>query len=246
MLNALVASTSTEEFIAWLWHDLYKPAFQWVSTSRGFSWYHIPGLGAFANAESIFAKRTSIRLGLVSSHQPGKDRKTKLPIPRKDPLTGHPLPMFQILEEHFISDQGDQVNLGATVNYVQLSIASEPALPTVLVRSVIANAFIEVVTKSVANALHQAFITDGRTPIEQVKFEFNTVFPSDLSPNPDDNEIWDKLGKKFDVQPDSTFLMRHFTPVTTEEHQKVFATSFTADLTGNPSLPQQMLIMLSP
>ena len=27
MLNALVGSTSVEEFIAWLWHDLYKPAF---------------------------------------------------------------------------------------------------------------------------------------------------------------------------------------------------------------------------
>jgi hypothetical protein len=27
MLSALVGSTSIEEFIAWLWHDLYKPAF---------------------------------------------------------------------------------------------------------------------------------------------------------------------------------------------------------------------------
>lgn len=64
MLNALVGSTSIEEFIAWLWHDLYKPAFQWVKTTKGFSWYHIPGMGAFALAEAIFATRTGIRPGL--------------------------------------------------------------------------------------------------------------------------------------------------------------------------------------
>lgn len=228
MLNALVGSTSTEEFIAWLWHDLYKPAFYWINTGKKdrdgkdvLNWYHTPGRGSFTHGEN-FALITSIDKDLVSTHH---DRRPKIAIRETD----------------FISDQGDQVNLGATVNYVQLSIASEPALPTVLVRSVIANAFIEVVTKSVSNALRQAFINDGRTPIEQVKFEFNTVFPPDLSPNPDDNEIWDKLGQKFDVQPGSAFLMQHYTPVTTKEHQKAFATNFTADLTGNPLLPQQMM-----
>ena len=75
----------------------------------------------------------------------------------------------------FISDQGDQVNLGATVNYIQLSIAAEPALPTLLARSVIADAFIEIVTKDVAEALKRAIKDDGRTPIEQVRFEFETV-----------------------------------------------------------------------
>ncbi len=240
MLNALVGSTSTEEFIAWLWHDLYKPAFQWVKTKRGFNWYHTPGRGAFKTSEAIFANRTNIRRGFVISHHPDRD-KNRRPIPSKDPVTGSPLPMFQILENHFISDQGDQVNLGATVNYIQLSIVSEPALPTVLVRSVIANAFIEVVTKSVADSLRQAFLDDGRTPIEQVKFEFNTVYPSGLSSNPDDTEIWNKLGQKFDVQPGSTFLMRHFTPVTTQENQETFATTFTADLTGEPLLPEQMM-----
>ena len=45
MLNALVGSTSVEEFIAWLWHDLYKPAFYWNHRGRGkLSWYHVPGI----------------------------------------------------------------------------------------------------------------------------------------------------------------------------------------------------------
>lgn len=236
ILNALVASTSVEEFIAWLWHDLYKPVFYWVSgTDRQgnaiLKWNHIPGIGAFDKGESVFANRTGIREGLVCTHHF-----------RWRDASGNWLPRLSIHDErNFISDQGDQVNLGATTNYIQLSIASEPALPTVLVRSVIANAFIEVVTKSVAVALRQAFIDDGRTPIEKVKFEFNAVFPPGLTSNPDDNEIWSKLGQKFDVQPGSTFVMRHVTPVTTQEHQKAFTTSFTADLTGDPLLPEQMI-----
>ena len=52
MLNALVGSTSVEEFTAWLWHDLYKPAFHWVRNSKGtLAWYHVPGLGAFSQME---------------------------------------------------------------------------------------------------------------------------------------------------------------------------------------------------
>ncbi|VAW34209.1 hypothetical protein MNBD_CHLOROFLEXI01-250 [hydrothermal vent metagenome] len=237
MLNALVGSTTVEEFVAWLWHDLYKPAFHWVDTGKKdrdgndkLNWNHIPGIGAFDKAECIFTHRTAIRKGLVSTHH----------FQRQD-ASGSWLPRLSLLEPDFISDQGDQINLGATTNYVQLSIASEPALPTVLVRSVIANAFIEVVTKSVANVLRQAFINGGRKPIEQVKFAFDTIFPPNLSPNPDDNEIWDKLGQKFDVQLGSTFLMQHFTPVTTQAHQKAFATTFTADLTGKALLPQQMM-----
>ena len=101
----------------------------------------------------------NIREGLVRTHH-GFQRKT---------------PHFVLSETDFISDQGDQVNLGATVNYIQLSIVAEPALPTLLARSVIADAFIKVVTKDVAEALKQAIKDDGRTPIEQVRFEFETV-----------------------------------------------------------------------
>ena len=142
MLNALVGSTSVEEFIAWLWHDLYKPAFYW---KKG-GWYHVPGVGAFTKGETVFANLTKIPIGLVSSHHPRLvrpyhplwDRKTEKLV---DPSTNLPCPKFKLLESDFISDQSDQVNLGATVNYIQLSFAAEPALPTLLTRSVIADTF---------------------------------------------------------------------------------------------------------
>ena len=227
MLNALVGSTSVEEFIAWLWHDLYKPAFHWGVNPRtsNLSWYHVPGMGAFAQAEKTFAQHTNIREGLVRTHHRFQ-RKT---------------PHFVLREYDFISDQGDQVNLGATVNYIQLSIAAEPALPTLLARSVIADAFIEVVTKDVAEALKKAFNDNRRTPIEQVRFEFETVSNLTFSSPPNDTEIWNKVGHHFDVRMDGhTFIMRHLTPIVDPKHES-FKTVFTADLTGNPLSPDEML-----
>ena len=226
MLNALVGSTSVEEFIAWLWHDLYKPAFHWVRNSKGaLAWYHVPGLGAFSQAEKKFAQRTNIREGLVKTHHGFKSQ----------------IPHFALRENDFISDQGDQVNLGASVNYIQLSLAAEPALPTLLARAVIADAFIEVVTKDVAKALQKAFIADGRAPIEQVQFEFETASNITFSSQRINPEIWNKVGKHFDVRMDgNTFIMRHLTPVFNSKYES-FATVFTADLTGKSLLPNEML-----
>lgn len=221
MLNALVGSTSVEEFIAWLWHDLYKPAFYWVDKGK-LQWHHVPGMGAFAQGEKKFAQRTNIRTDLVHTHHLKK-------------------PLFALRERDFISDQGDQVNLGAAVNYIQLSLAVEPALPTLLARSVIADAFIEVVTKDVAGALQEKFIDVGRTPIEQVRFEFETTSNITFSSRLTDTDIWNKVGQHFDVRMDSkTFIMHHLTPIADPKHES-FATVFTADLTGKPLLPKEML-----
>ena len=221
MLNALVGSTSVEEFIAWLWHDLYKPAFYWVSKGK-LSWHHTPGLFPFDQAIQTFAQRTNIHKDLVRTHHF---------------KTHH----FTLGESDFISDQGDQVNLGATVNYIQLSLAVQPALSTVLTRSVIADAFIEVVTKDVAGALEQAFIDDGRVPIERVQFKFETKTNTTFSLQPTNAEIWHEVGRHYDVyMDDKTFIMHHITPVTSQK-QKLFNTTFTADLTGKPLLPNEML-----
>ena len=242
MLNALVGSTSVEEFIAWLWHDLYKPAFYW----KGGGWYHVPGFGAFTKGEAVFANLTKVPIGLVSSHHPQLvvpyhplwDRKTKRLV---DPSTKLPCPKFNLLEPNFISDQADQINLGATVNYIQLSLAAEPALPTLLTRSVIADAFIRAVTKDVAKVLKKKFIDAGRTPIQQVRFEFETTSNLTFSSPPTDDEIWNKVGKHFDVCMDgNTFTMHHLTPVANPEHES-FKTAFTADLTGSPLSPDEML-----
>ena len=107
ILNALVGSTSVEEFIAWLWHDLYKPVFHWeLGQDRNgndkFKNLHTPGLGAFGSADRAFAAQTGIREGLACTHHV-----------RWKGDNGNWLPRLSLLEPNFISDQGDQVNLGA-------------------------------------------------------------------------------------------------------------------------------------
>ena len=114
MLNALVGSTSVEEFIAWLWDDLYKPTFYWTHGGRGLRWNHIPGIDVFEQAEHDLAHRTGIREGLVCTHHF-----------KKKNASGNWLPRLQILEPNIISDQGDQVNLGATVNQTHLPLLSQ-------------------------------------------------------------------------------------------------------------------------
>ena len=227
MLNALVGSTSVEEFVAWLWHDLYKPAFYWKRNRKGdLAWIHVPGMGAFSQAEKKFARRTNIREGLVKTHHQRFNRG---------------IPHFVLSEGDFISDQADQVNLGAAVNYIQLSFAAEPALSTLLVRSVIADAFIETVTKQVAAALQNAFTADGRTPIERVRFEFETTSNVTFSPQLNDTEVWNEVGQHFDIpKVVGAFVMSHLTPVTKSKHES-FATVFTADLTGAPLAPNEIL-----
>lgn len=232
LLNALTAATSAEEFIAWLWHDLYKPAFQWARrTDGGFSWLHIPGIGAFQTAEKIFAARTGVREGLVSTHHPRA-------------VNSHPelksLPRFPILETEILSDQGDQVNLGSKVNYIQLSIAAEPALSTALVRAAIADAFIEVVSRDVAVALQKKLQSKG-TPIERVRFEFKSVSGLSFANPFDDTELWNKVGKYFDVRFDgTTFVIEHVTPLS-KSTAIPFETVFTADLTGEPLMPSELI-----
>ena len=85
-----------------------------------------------------------------------------------------------------------------------------------------------MVTRDVAVSLQKKLQSKG-IPIERVRFEFKSI--SGLSfTNPSDNaEVWDKVGKLFDVRFDgTTFVMEHFTPTAIQSN-----TTFTADITGN-------------
>jgi hypothetical protein len=96
------------------------------------------------------------------------------------------------------------------------------------------------VTKDVAAAIRQAFINDSREPIERVRFLFNIDSKIKFSSAPPESEIWDALKDGFDIQPGTEFEMRHLTPVTDPKFEN-FAAACTADLTGNPIAPAEML-----
>lgn len=222
MLDALMAATNRDEFVAWLWHDLFKPAFYWVSQGpKRFSWNHVPGYvgSPFESAEGKFAATINIPIGLVSTHHARN-------------------PQLIVREGEVMADQSDQLNLGPASVYIQLTLAVEPALPTALVRAVIAESFVEAATKSVAVALSQTLAS--KTPnFSRVRFVFETQQRIGFSTPPTGTEIWNRVGQHYDVRVQADELvMRHFTPINTTEP---FESEFVVDLTGVAPSPEQLL-----
>lgn len=222
-LDALMAATSRDEFVAWLWHDLFKPAFYWQRNAQKdkFDWNHVPGYrgSAFESAELSFAGSTAIPVGLVGMHHA-------------------PRPQLTILERDIFSDQVEQMNLGAAAVYVQLAFVAEPALPTALVRAVIADSFIRAVTKSVAQALSKTLAS--KSPgFSRVRFVFETQEGLMFSAPPTDAEIWDQVGQRYNVcVTGDELVMRHLTPV---NGGNAFNTEVVIDLTGDAPSPEQLL-----
>lgn len=227
MLDAVMASTNRDEFVAWLWHDLFKPAFYWQPRGNGFSWNHVPGFkgSPFEPAEALYAgpQITNVPIGLVSTHH------------SRRPLHGRAY--FSVQESDILSDQVDQVNLGAASVYVQLAFAVQPALPTAVVRAVVAESFMEVVTKDVAEALQNMLATKAPA-FSRVRFVFETDSSLRFSTPATNSEIWNNVGQQFDVQiVDDEIVIRHMTPVNTVQN---FSTEFTVELSGEVPPPDQM------
>ena len=224
MLDALMASTNCDEFVAWLWHDLFKPAFYWLKNNQDkFQWNHIPGLGLFEQAEAKFANTgaTNIPMGLVRTHQ----------------FQIENLPRLGILEQDIISDQVDQINLGAASVYLQLAFAVEPAMSTALVRAVIADSFVEAVTKSVARELGKMLASKVPT-FSRIRFVFETESSLRFSTPPTDSEIWSQVGQKYDIrQVGDELVIHHLIPV---EIADGFKTEVAVDLTGVAPTPEQL------
>ncbi len=123
MLDALMVATSRDEFVAWLWHDLFKPVFYWVPPSPGaYNWIHIPGLPPFVDAEGKYASITNIATGLVRSHQ-GIPKSLS---PTYDLKSGEQQLSFK--EGPIIEDQFDQVGLG-NARHILSSWSSSLNLP---------------------------------------------------------------------------------------------------------------------
>jgi hypothetical protein len=195
-MDALMAANDRDEFVAWLWHDVFKPLFWFIQKPNGeLQWTHIANNRASdpLARESEWAGKTQIPSGLVSSHHYRSGRQ------------------LTYSEKEITSDQFDQVGLGRETRFLQLAFVVESATNTILLRAVIANAFMEIVTKMVADTLWQQLCT--RQPaFEQVRyvFEFSQVH---LSTHPTDAEV-KTLADRYDVKvKDNELLISHFTPV---------------------------------
>ncbi|MCP4372440.1 MAG: hypothetical protein GY797_30695 [Deltaproteobacteria bacterium] len=224
-INALMAATNRDELISWLWHDLFKPAFYFIPKKKKpkeAEWHHNPGLGDFKRGLQPFADATKIPKKYVERHHWGRSNQ------------------FTVPETAVMSDQSDQVNLGKGARFVQLSFGVEPALTTALVRAVIADAFIKVVTESVAAALKAELAS--KTPVfNKVRFVFETVSGVTFLQTPTETEIWNTVGQHFDVYPSGDeLILKHLTPVTKPEHLS-YKTEVAIDLTGKMPSPAELI-----
>jgi len=206
-LMALLASRDRDEFAAWLWHDLFKPLFWWPQKDK---WFHCPNnrQNDPLNAEVHWAAVTGIPSGLVETHH-GGNRK------------------FTHGEQETVNNEFDQVAIGREARFLQLSFLAEPATHTGLLRAVIADAFMEVVTQAVAQAVEIELAQKSPT-FDRVRYVFDFQQASFSNP-PTHSEIRNWAGR-YTIQASPDVLeIYHAIPVNNDLRQCMVDISLTAD-----------------
>ena len=190
-MTALLAGSNRDEFVAWLWHDLFKPLFWWPQKNK---WFHYPNNKPNdpLSVEAHWSSAMGIPSGLVETHHYSRGRK------------------FKLGETETVNNEFDQVAIGKGARFIQLSFLAEPATHTALLRAVIADAFMETVTKAVAASIETELET--KSPIfKRVRYVFDFEQVT-LSNPPADSEIG-SLAKQYtlDVKPDE-LIIHHVVP----------------------------------
>lgn len=233
VMDALMAAEDRDEFVAWLWHDLFKPLF-YFPTPKGtdFSWIHIPGLPPFDAMENKFAAISKIPTGLVRSHQG---------IPRKLRSTHDLSPTEKRLkyrESPIVEDQFDQTGLGQKARFIQLAFIVEPATSTMLLRAVIADAFMESIARLVAGAI-QTQLQSQSPSFTKARYVFNFGrVSSPLSNSPTNAEI-QGLANRYDITfQEDEIVITHFTPVQQPDFDGR-SVEVVIDFTASPPTPER-------
>ena len=192
-LTALLASSNRDEFVAWLWHDLFKPLFWWPQRDR---WFHYPNNRPNdpLNAEERWAVFTGVPSGLVETHH-----------------NAHKGRKFTHGEPETVNNEFDQVAIGREARFLQLSFLAEPATHTALLRAVIADAFMEVVTKAAAASLEKELATRLPT-FKRVRYVFD--FKQVALSNPPASSEIASLAQQYalDAAPDE-LIVKHLVPL---------------------------------
>jgi len=226
-MAALLTATNRDEFVGWLWHDLFKALFYWPVRTK---WDHLPDKPCLPSKvrETKLSKVVQIPVGLVATHHPGAYRKCKHLLSQ--------LPKFNYLEPSTLTNEFEQTRLGTQARFLQLTFLSEPAMNTALLRAVIADAFMEVVTKRVAEAIESLLRTKSLA-FKRVRYVFN--FKRIQVPQPPSDQALDPLKDLYEMRVvNDELIISHLTPVASKEmdgrHIEV-----TIDFTAAPPTPGQ-------
>lgn len=223
VMDALMASVDRDEFVAWLWHDLFKPLFYLQKSQKTkYKWIHTPGKGVFKQHEIPFANAVKIPTGMIRTHHGGKIKSGEQ--------------KFSLREGPIIEDQFDQTGLGRESRFLQLAFVVEPAANTALLRAVIADTFVETVTKTVADAIHRQLYSN-RPVFNRVRyvFEFSLVKLPSQPTTVDIQALADQY--EIDVS-NEELIIKHLIPTNTLDFdgQKV---EVIVDFTSIPPTPER-------
>lgn len=216
-LTALLTGSNRDEFVAWLWHDLFKPLFWWRWNARKnkFDWVHCPNNKSNhpLNVEAHWAAFTGTPVGLVETHHYNRGRK------------------FKFGETETVNNEFDQIAIGKNARFVQLSFLAEPATHTALIRAVIADAFMEAVTKMVAESVRTELATKSPT-FKRVRyvFDFNQVALS----NPPTSSELASLAKQYTLNVASDELIIHHVIPTAQPDLNGRHVEVVIDFTAEP------------
>jgi hypothetical protein len=224
VMTALLAATDRDEFGAWLWHDLFKPLFwwRWNSQKAKFDWIHYPStkVNNPLGVEKHWSTFTKVPSGLVGTHHYWRGHK------------------FTLKEQEAITNEFNQITLGKETCFLQLALLAEPATNTALLRAVIADAFMEVVTKAAAQAIKQELAKKQPT-FSQVRYVFECK-KTQFSKPPTNAEI-EALRDQYDMKFRSDALVIiHIIPVASADldGQQV---EVKIDFNGSPLTPEQLV-----
>ncbi|HET89950.1 MAG TPA: hypothetical protein ENN99_04305 [Chloroflexi bacterium] len=210
-LTALLAGNNRDEFIAWLWHDLFKPLFWWPQKNK---WFHYPNNKPNdpLSVEAHWSSVTGIPSGLVKTHHYRDNR------------------AFTYGESETVNNEFDQVAIGKDARFVQLSFLAEPATHTALLRAVIADAFMEVVTRVVADSIEKELATRSPT-FKRVRYVFD--FRRVALSNPPENLEIASLANQYTLHVTAgELVVRHLMPLSRPDldgHHVEVVIDFTAE-----------------
>ncbi|MFZ2486707.1 MAG: hypothetical protein WAZ19_01185 [Anaerolineae bacterium] len=216
-LVAFLGAQNREEFIAWLWHDTFKSLFLLKKESPNkFNWQHFPVKNEpdDANLEikiNEMSDKCGINSDYVIAHQRNEHVKR----------THYRNAVDMLSEPDIVSSEFGQVQLGSKARFLQLSIVSNPSATTIVLRTVIMEVFLQLVSELMGKE-----IAALNLPFSRVDYIF---LPDSTSSNIAD------VSDKYDLSIDHDVMtITHFVP--DADFQE---TSVCIDFTGNPPQPEQ-------
>lgn len=193
--TALLGAQNKDEFIAWLWHDIFKGLFIFrQDPGKKINWQHfyLQPVVTTHYLEPLtikLAAKVGISPDYIHAHQLSEHAKQ----------TYYPAAVKMLPEPEFVSNEFEQRYLGEKARFVQLSFRCQPAANTLLLRLAVMEAFLQSISRTVADA------------IKDLGLEFDRIHYIFRREEQVLNE--EQIASQYDLQvQDSTLTIVHFVP----------------------------------